>query len=107
MRKIANLKENIMEILKNKREKLRLNGIVIDVVKDNEEEYYIILEKEKYWASIVIANPYCAPYKNVSFEIYRVSDAKIISFYYDNENTTFQENIEKMDEIMNYFLNIS
>ena len=47
MRKIANLKENIMEILKNKREKLRLNGIVIDVVKDNEEEYYIILEKEK------------------------------------------------------------
>ena len=100
MRKIANLKENIMEILKNKREKLRLNGIVIDVVKDNEEEYYIILEKEKYWASIVIANPYCAPYKNVSFEIYRVSDAKIISFYYDNENTTFQENIEKIDEIM-------
>lgn len=54
MRKIANLKENIMEILKNKREKLRLNGIVIDVVKDNEEEYYIILEKEKYWASIVM-----------------------------------------------------
>ena len=46
MRKIANLKENIMEILKNKREKLRLNGIVIDVVKDNEEEYYIILEKD-------------------------------------------------------------
>ena len=76
MQEIANLKENIMEILKNKREKLRLNGIVIDVVKDNEEEYYIILEKEKYWASIVIANPYCAPYKNVSFEIYRVSDAK-------------------------------
>ena len=107
MRKIANLKENIMKILKNKREKLRLNGVVIDVVKDNEEEYYIILEKEKYWASIVIANSYCTPYKNVSFEIYRVSDAKIISFYYDNENTTFQENIEKIDEIMNYFLNIS
>ena len=107
MQEIANLKENIMEILKNKRERLRLNGIVIDVVKDNEEEYYIILEKEKYWASIVIANSYCAPYKNVSFEIYRVSDAKIISFYYDNENTTFQENIEKIDEIMNYFLNIS
>ena len=46
MRKIANLKENIMEILKNKREKLRLNSIVIDVVEDNEEEYYIILEKD-------------------------------------------------------------
>ena len=107
MRKIANLKENIMKILKNKREKLRLNGIVIDVVKDNEEEYYIILEKEKYLASIVIANPYYAPYKNVSFEIYRVDDAKIIFSYYDNENTTFHENIEKIDEIMDCFINIS
>ena len=107
MQEIAKLRETIMKILKNKRAKLKLNDILIDVVKDNEEEYYIILEKEKYWASIVIANPYCAPYKNVSFEIYRVSDAKIISFYYDNENTTFQENIEKIDEIMNYFLNIS
>ena len=107
MQEIAKLRETIMKILKNKRAKLKLNDILIDVVKDNEEEYYIILEKEKYLASIVIANPYYAPYKNVSFEIYRVSDAKIISFYYDNENTTFQENIEKIDEIMNYFLNIS
>ena len=107
MQEIAKLRETIMKILKNKRAKLKLNDILIDVVKDNEEEYYIILEKQKYLASIVIANPYYAPYKNVSFEIYRVDDAKIIFSYYDNENTTFQENIEKIDEIMDCFINIS
>lgn len=107
MQEIAKLRETIMKILKNKRAKLKLNDILIDVVKDNEEEYYIILEKEKYLASIVIANPYYAPYKNVSFEIYRVDDAKIIFSYYDNENTTFHENIEKIDEIMDCFINIS
>ena len=107
MQEIAKLIETIMKILKNKRAKLKLNDILIDVVKDNEEEYYIILEKEKYLASIVIANPYYAPYKNVSFEIYRVDDAKIIFSYYDNENTTFHENIEKIDEIMDCFINIS
>mgnify|MGYP000109359413 FL=1 len=107
MQEIAKLRETIMKILKNKRAKLKLNDILIDVVKDNEEEYYIILEKQKYLASIVIANPYYAPYKNVSFEIYRVDDAKIIFSYYDNENTTFHENIEKIDEIMDCFINIS
>ena len=95
MQEIAKLRETIMKILKNKREKLKLNDILIDVVKDNEEEYYIVLEKEKYLASIIVANTYYAPYKNVSFEIYRVDDAKIISSYYDNENTTFHENREK------------
>ena len=94
MQEITNLRKNIIEILKNKKEKLKLNNILI------------ILEKEKYWASIVIANPYYAPYKNVSFEIYRVDDAKIISSYYDNENITFHENIEKINEIMDYFINI-
>ncbi len=107
MQEIAKLRETIMKILKNKREKLKLNDILIDVVKDNEEEYYIVLEKEKYLASIIVANTYYAPYKNVSFEIYRVDDAKIISSYYDNENTTFHENIEKIDEIMDCFINIS
>ena len=107
MQEIAKLRETIMKILKNKRAKLKLNDILIDVVKDNEEEYYIILEKQKYLASIVIANPYYAPYKNVSFEIYRVDDAKIIFSYYDNENTTFHENIEKIYEIMDCFINIS
>jgi len=107
MQEIAKLRETIMKILKNKRAKLKLNDILIDVVKDNEEEYYIILEKQKYLASIVIANPYYAPYKNVSFEIYRVDDAKIIFSYYDNENTAFHENIEKIDEIMDCFINIS
>ena len=107
MQEIAKLRETIMKILKNKRAKLKLNDILIDVVKDNEEEYYIILEKQKYLASIVIANPYYAPYKNVSFEIYRVDDAKIIFSYYDNENTTFHENIEKIAEIMDCFINIS
>ena len=106
MQEIAKLRETIMKILKNKRAKLKLNDILIDVVKDNEEEYYIILEKQKYLASIVIANPYYAPYKNVSFEIYRVDDAKIIFSYYDNENITFHENIEKINEIMDYFINI-
>ena len=107
MQEIAKLRETIMKILKNKRAKLKLNDILIDVVKDNEEEYYIILEKQKYLASIVIANPYYAPYKNVSFEIYRVDDAKIIFSYYDNENTAFHENIEKIAEIMDCFINIS
>jgi len=106
MQEITNLRKNIIKILKNKKEKLKLNNILINIVKDNEKEYYIILEKEKYLASIVIANPYYAPYKNVSFEIYRVDDAKIISSYYDNENITFHENIEKINEIMDYFINI-
>lgn len=68
MQEITNLRKNIIEILKNKKEKLKLNNILINIVKDNKKEYYIILEKEKYWASIVIANPYYAPYKNVSFK---------------------------------------
>ena len=38
---------------------------------------------------------------------YRVDDAKIISSYYDNENITFHGNIEKINEIMDYFINIS
>ena len=44
--------------------------------------------------------------KNVSFEIYRVSDEKIILFYYDNENTTLQQNIKKINTILDNFIDM-
>ena len=68
---------------------------------------YLILEKEKYLASLIIAEPIFAPYKNICFEVYRVSDEKIILFYYDNENTTLQQNVEQIDKMLDKFIEIN
>ena len=75
-------------------------------VKDGEETY-LILEKEKYLASLIIADPIFAPSKNICFEVYRVSDEKIILFYYDNENTTLQQNVEQIDKMLDKFIEIN
>jgi len=86
MSEIINLKNKIDDILKKKIKEFQLKNIAIDIVKNNKNEYYLILEKEKYLASLIISEPIFAPYKNICFEVYRVSDEKIILFYYDNEN---------------------
>ncbi len=106
MLEITKLKNEIVNMLKNKKESIKLKNIVVDIVNDDKDEYYLILEKEKYLASLVIAEPIFAPYKNVSFEIYRVSDEKIILFYYDNENTTLQQNIKKINTILDNFIDM-
>ena len=78
-----------------------------DFTSCKKNEYYLILEKEKYLASLIIAEPIFAPYKNICFEVYRVSDEKIILFYYDNENTTLQQNIEQIDKMLDKFIGIN
>lgn len=107
MSEIINLKNKIDDILKKKIKEFQLKNIVIDIVKNNKNEYYLILEKEKYLASLIIAEPIFEPYKNICFEVYRVSDEKIILFYYDNENTTLQQNVEQIDKMLDKFIEIN
>lgn len=107
MSEIINLKNKIDDILKKKIKEFQLKNIVIDIVKNNKNEYYLILEKEKYLASLIIVEPIFAPYKNICFEVYRVSDEKIILFYYDNENTTLQQNVEQIDKMLDKFIEIN
>lgn len=79
----------------NKKRVFRINGV----------DYFQI--EEKYLASLIISEPIFAPYKNICFEVYRVSDEKIILFYYDNENTTLQQNIEQIDKMLDKFIEIN
>ncbi len=57
MSEIINLKNKIDDILKKKIKEFQLKNIAIDIVKNNKNEYYLILEKEKYLASLIIAEP--------------------------------------------------
>ena len=107
MSEIINLKNKIDDILKKKIKEFQLKNIAIDIVKNNKNEYYLILEKEKYLASLIISEPIFAPYKNICFEVYRVSDEKIILFYYDNENTTLQQNVVQIDKMLDKFIEIN
>ena len=43
----------------------------------------------------------------ILFEVSRVSDEKIILFYYDNENTTLQQNVEQIDKMLDKFIEIN
>ena len=99
--------QNLEYFIRTIAKEFQLKNIAIDIVKNNKNEYYLILEKEKYLASLIIAEPIFAPYKNICFEVYRVSDEKIILFYYDNENTTLQQNVEQIDKMLDKFIEIN
>ena len=53
-KKIIEIKKEIQSILKKKNELFILNNITVDIVTDTLLNYFIVFEKENYFAEIIV-----------------------------------------------------
>lgn len=105
-RKISEIKQEIQYILEKKNELFRLNNIIIDVVVDTSLNYFIVFEKENYFAEIIVGKEEYGPYKFVYFDMIGGDNAspEMLYAWYDNEETTLQEIVENIDKALDYFI---
>ena len=68
-KKIIEIKKEIQSILKKKNELFILNNITVDIVTDTLLNYFIVFEKENYFAEIIVGKDEYAPYKFVYFDM--------------------------------------
>ena len=105
-KKIIEIKKEIQSILKKKNELFILNNITVDIVTDTLLNYFIVFEKENYFAEIIVGKDEYAPYKFVYFDMIWVNDKipEILYIWFDNEETTIQDIIENINKALDYFI---
>ena len=55
-KKVIEIKKEIQSILKKKNELFILNNITVDIITDTLLNYFIVFEKENYFAEIIVIN---------------------------------------------------
>lgn len=102
--KIKEIKNKVLCIIEQKNREFVSSNIVIDILKNEESEFFAIFEKNNALAQIVIGEPDFSPYKFICFEILDIKSEKIVHYWYDNEKTTIQEIIENIEKAIDYFI---
>ena len=105
-KKIIEIKKETQSILKKKNELFILNNITVDIVTDTLLNYFIVFEKENYFAEIIVGKDEYAPYKFVYFDMIGGNDKipEILYIWFDNEETTIQDIIENINKALDYFI---
>ena len=105
-KKIIEIKKEIQSILKKKNELFILNNITVDIVTDTLLNYFIVFEKENYFAEIIVGKDEYAPYKFVYCDMRGGNDKipEILYIWFDNEETTIQDIIENINKALDYFI---
>ena len=87
------VKEVVTQWIKDNEEKFKSNNIVIEIVENNKERLYAILNFGEHMAAIVVAEPDFAPYRFVSFEVAAMENGISVMPYswYDEEGNTIEE----------------
>ncbi|MCG6842219.1 hypothetical protein LDJ99_09040 [Fusobacterium nucleatum] len=105
-KKIIEIKKEIQSILKKKNELFILNNITVDIITDTLLNYFIVFEKENYFAEIIVGKEEYAPYKFIYFDMIGENDKipEILYTWFDNEETTIQDIIENINKALDYFI---
>ncbi len=107
-KKIIEIKKEIKSLIKRKNELFRLNNITVDIVTNTLLNYFVVFEKENYFAEIIIGKEEYAPYKFIYFDMIGGENPppKTLYTWFDNEKTTIQDIIENIDKALDYFVSV-
>ena len=94
------VKEVVIQWIKDNEEKFISKNIVLEIVENNNERLYVILNFGACMAAIVVAEPDYAPYRFVSFEVVAMENGNSTLLYtwYDQEGNTIEEIIKNLDK---------
>lgn len=100
------VKEVVTQWIKDNEEKFKSENIVIEIVENNMERLYVILNFGECMAAIVVAEPDFAPYRFISFEVAAVENGISTMPYswYDEEGNTIEEIIRNLDKAVDFAL---
>ena len=100
------VKEVVTQWIKDNEEKFKSKNIVIEIVENNKERLYVILNFGECMAAIVVAEPDFAPYRFVSFEVAAMENGISTMPYswYDEEGNTIEEIIKNLDKAIDIAL---
>lgn len=100
------VKEVVTQWIKDNEEKFKSKNIVIEIVENNKERLYVILNFGECMAAIVVAEPDFAPYRFVSFEVAAMENGISTMPYswYDEEGNTIEEIIKNLDKAIDVAL---
>lgn len=78
----------------------------MDIITDTLLNYFIVFEKENYFAEIIVGKEEYAPYKFIYFDMIGENDKipEILYTWFDNEETTIQDIIENINKALDYFI---
>lgn len=93
----AKVKEVVAQWIKDKEDILK--NVMIEIIKNNDECLYVILDFGECMAAIVVAEPDFAPYRFVSFEAGALVNGvhKTVYSWYDKDGTTIEEIINNLN----------
>lgn len=100
------VKEVVTQWIKDNEEKFKSKNIVIEIVENNKERLYVILNFGEYMAAIVVAEPDFAPYRFVSFEVAAMENgiSTVPYSWYDEEGNTIEEIVKNLDKAIDIAL---
>ena len=100
------VKEVVTQWIKDNEERFKNQNIVIEIVENDKERLYVILNFGECMAAIVVAEPDFAPYRFVSFEVAAMENgiSKMPYSWYDEEGNTMEEIIKNLDKAIDVAL---
>jgi hypothetical protein len=103
------IKEAVTQWIKDDDEKFKSKNIILEIVENNKERLYVILNFGECMAAIVVAEPDFAPYRFVSFEAAAMKNDIMTMPYswYDEEGNTIEEIIKNLDKAIDIVLEYS
>lgn len=85
------------------------NNIKIEELENTSEQLYLILHFPKCLAALVVAEPDCAPYRYVSFEVGDIVNGsyEMVYSWYDNENDSIFDILEQLNKGIEFTLRLN
>jgi len=100
------VKENVTQWLLQNEVMFRSKNVVMEVVENSDERFYVILNFRKYMSAIIVATPDFAPYRFVAFELVEmVNDTPTMRHsWYDSDDDAIEDIIENLEKSVNLAL---
>jgi hypothetical protein len=100
------VKDAVTQWIVEKEEKFKSKNIMIEIVENNKERLYVIINFGECMAAIVVAEPDFTPYRFVSFEVAAIEDgiSTIPYSWYYEEGNTIEEIIKNLDKAIDVAL---
>ena len=96
----AETKRVVVQWISTNKARLEKENITVEIIENNKERLYIILDFKECMAAITVAEPEFAPYRFVSFEAADIINGipKIVHAWYDGEQTTSEDITKNLNE---------